>query len=63
MESQQQVRAELDTCIELIEQMEHASEANSVMLMQTMDRLQQLQEIPSAGCDGQTAFAKKEDAQ
>jgi len=70
-EYQKRVLAEIDTCIELIEQMEHASEAdedksyeaNSVMVMRAMDRLQQLLATPFAGCDGQAVFAKKEDAQ
>ena len=68
-QTQQQVLVKIDTLIELIEQMEHVSEAdedtsyeaNSVMVMQAMDRLHQLLAIPSAGCDDQIAFAKKEE--
>ena len=70
-QTQQQVLVEIDTLIELIEQMGDVSEAdedtsyepNSVMVMQAMDRLHQLLAIPSVGCDGQTAFAKKADVQ
>ena len=55
-QTQQQVLVKIDTLIELIEQMEHVSEAdedtsyeaNSVMVMQAMDRLHQLLAIPTA---------------
>jgi hypothetical protein len=70
MEHQQQVLAEIQTLLELIDQMRQVPEAdedkayevNAVMTMQAMDRLHQLLEMPTAGCEGQTAFAKKEEA-
>jgi hypothetical protein len=64
---QQQVVTHIDTLLELLE---HAPEVevdqwyaeNFGMLTQEMDRLQQLLEMPTAGYEGQTAFAKKEEA-
>lgn len=66
MEQQQQVVAQIEVCLELLE---HASEAdedmevNAVMLMGAMNRLAQLLATPTARCEGQTAFAKQEDIQ
>jgi len=57
---QQELAGQIDACIQLIEQVEQAPEANAVMLMQAMDRLQQLLATPSAGCDG---HATQEDVQ
>ncbi|MEO8162459.1 MAG: hypothetical protein ABI590_01650 [Ilumatobacteraceae bacterium] len=60
MEHQKQVAEQIDACVQLIEQMEQAPEANALMLMQAMDRLQQLLATPPAVCEIQTAFAKQE---
>lgn len=62
----QQVAEQVNSLLELLE---HASEAdegmevNAVMVMQGMDRIRQLLEIPSAGCDDQAALEKNEDVQ
>ena len=66
-QTQEQVVTQMDT---LLEQLGHAPESdvdqwyaeNFGMLTQEMDRLHQLLEMPTAGCEGQTAFAKKEEA-
>lgn len=66
---QKQVILGIDALIRLIELLEHASDAsgdmetNALIVMHDLDRLLQLLGVPSAGCEGQTAFAVKEDVQ
>ncbi|MDP1947102.1 MAG: hypothetical protein Q8L77_06335 [Nitrospirota bacterium] len=64
--NQQQVAAQVNSLLELLE---HAPEAEveqwllENVVMQEMDRLCQLLGMPSVGCDGQAAFAKEEEEQ
>lgn len=66
-QTEEQVVTQIDMLLELLE---HAPELdvdqwyaeNFGMLTQEMDRLHQLLEMSTAGCEGQTAFAKKGEA-
>ena len=64
-QTQQQVVAEIDTLIDLIEQLQQMPkpdenmETTARILLHTMDRLQQQLVTPFTGCEGQTSSKKK----
>lgn len=66
-QTQEHVVTQIDMLLELLAQapeldVDQWYAENFGMLTQEMDRLHQLLEMPTAGCEGRTAFAKKEEA-